>query len=343
MAVPEGNTPVTEPQSAFEKAIILRATSMAPGNIATNWEEVLAAVKEKSEQYQDVTKYEGDEKQAKDDRALLRKQKDMTKTTIVSIEEAWNEPLKPFLVGGRAILKQFDYAIEAIDTWVKEGEGREEEKKRREIQAYFDGKDFDLVSLDLFFNARWLNKGYKIPEIKKEIDAKIAEIYSNIKILENISEYGMTVKSFYLETLNMGLAMIKVETLKANAEKLAREQANRETRQAEEQVAHNASAERKEERAAVREERMESLVDDALDIEPPAVPAGPEIMEFTLQFKGTKEQLLKLREYMTSQGIPYEKLAIFDDDGQADQFMRQNHMDGRIYSAVFVAVGEGVS
>jgi hypothetical protein len=327
---------IREPQSAFERAIILRATSMTQGNIATNWEQVLAAVEGKSKEYQDISRYDGDEKQAKADLALLRKQKEMTKTTIASIEEAWNEPLKPFLIGGQAIQKQFDYAIEAIDTWVKEGKSREDEKKRQDIQAYFDGKDFDLVPLDLFFDSRWLNKGYKIQDIKKEIDAKIAEIYGNIKILENISGHGMIAKAMYLKTLDMGAAMSEVQTLKDNAERLAREQANRETRKVWGMVSHNASAERQEERAAAREEQVESLVNDALDIEEPAVPVGPEIIEYTLRFKGTKEQLLKLREYMTAQGLPYEKAMVFDDDEQADQFMRQKHIDGRIYSVVFV-------
>jgi hypothetical protein len=309
---------------------------MTPGSIATNWEQVLAEVEAKSNEYQDITKYVGDDKQAKEDRALLRKQKDMTKTTIASIEEAWNEPLKPFLVGGKQILKQFDLAINAIDVWVKEGEAKVKDEKKNTIHQYFDSKDFDLVPLDMFFDDRWLNKGYKLPDIKKEIDAKITEIYSNIKILESIPGPSAIAKAFYLETLDMGAAMIKLQALKDNAERLAREQANRETRQSEEQVARNAAAERREERAAFREDQIRSMVDEVLDIEEPAVPAGPEIVDYTLQFKGTEAQLLKLREYMTSQGIPYEKLVIFDDDEQADQFMRQKHIGGRIYSAVFI-------
>jgi hypothetical protein len=82
-AMPENAGPGAGP--AFERAIILRPVSMSLGNIKTNIEAVLEAVREKSRQYQDVTKYAGDEKQAKDDRSLLRKQKDMTKTTIASI------------------------------------------------------------------------------------------------------------------------------------------------------------------------------------------------------------------------------------------------------------------
>jgi hypothetical protein len=53
----------------------------------------------------------------------------------------------------------------------------------------------------------------------------------------------------------------------------------REEREQQDQVARNAAAERREERAIAREEHIESLADEALDIEEPAVPSGPEIVE----------------------------------------------------------------
>ena len=308
---PVQETQVQEPESAFERAVILRPTSMNVGNITTNAEAVLEAVKEKAKQYLDVSKYEGDEKGAKEDRALLRKQKDATKTTIKSIEEAWNQPLEPFLDVSKKILKEFDSAIDTIDVWVKEGEAQVKEKKREEIQAFFDSKNFDLVTLDAFFNDKWLNKTFDMKDIKKEIEAKIAEIYSNIKILESIAEHGMTAKAFYLETLDMGEAMRKVESLKANAERLAREKSEREAREVQAQVSRNAREERREEREAAKEEQTRNLANEALDLpEPEAeVPAPQKIIEFTLRFRGTEEQLRQLKQYMTTNGIAYEKIA----------------------------------
>jgi hypothetical protein len=300
-----------EAQPVLERAIVLRATKMTPGTIATNWEDVLAAVVEKSREYQDVTRYNGDEKQAKDDRALLRKQKDMTKTTIASIEEAWNEPLKPFITGARQILKQFDYAIETIDAWVKEGEARVKEEKRQEIQAYFDGKNFDLVPLELFFDDRWLNKGYKLQDIRREIDGKIGEIYGNLKVLESIADHGTIAKALYLDTLDMGAAMLKVQNLKDSAARLAREQVEREARERQAQLERNAAEEQEEAWQADKEDIIHDMAADALDIEDQIPPedTAPTIYEFTCVFQGTRDQLLKLREYMTSLGVTYEKLS----------------------------------
>jgi hypothetical protein len=309
IGVPEENAPAA---TAFERAIVLRATDMTLGTIATNLEEVLAAVEAKSKEYQDITKYIGDDKQAKEDRALLRKQKSMIKTPIASIQEAWNEPLKPFITGGKQIEKQFDLAIDAIDEWVKEGEAKDKGEKKNAIQTYFDGKDFDLVPLDMFFDERWLNKGYKIQDIKKEIDAKIAEIYSNIKILENISDHGAIAKAFYLKTLNMGAAMLEVQTLKDNAERLAREQIERERREHQAQVAQNQQEQREEQQTARHDEQVADLANAALDLPVELAPdtsSAPRLITYTLRFTGTRKKLEALKAWMSENDIAYEKIA----------------------------------
>jgi hypothetical protein len=300
-----------EPASAFERAIILRADAMTLGSIATNWKAVLDAVKEKSRQYQDVSRYTGDEKQAKEDRALLRKQKEMTKTTIASIQEAWNKPLAPFLAGGREIVKEFDCTIDVIDDCVKKMEAKAKAEKQETIRAYFDGKNFDLVPLDRFFDNRWLNKGYKLFDVKKDIDAKIAEIYGDIKVLESIADHGAIAKALYLETLDMGAAMLKVQTLKDNAAKLAREQAERERREHQDRIAGNCQEQRTEQRHARAEERIQDLVSAALDMPEhsiPSEPAAPRLYTITLRFTGTKEKLTALKEWMSQNEISYEKL-----------------------------------
>jgi hypothetical protein len=88
---------------------------------------------------------------------------------------------------------------------------------------------------------------------------------------------------------------------------------SRQEREQREQVAHNAAEERREEHQAVKDERVKSLADEALDIGEPeasgAAPAAPQLVEYTLRFRGTEQQLLKLREYMTAQGIAYERIA----------------------------------
>jgi len=158
-----------------------------------------------------------------------------------------------------------------------------------------------LVPLDRIFDKKWLNKGTLFRDIKEKIDEEIAGIYRDIEVLERIPEHGSTAKALYLENLDIGAALRQVDALKENAERLAREQASREERKIREEVAGNAAALRKEELEDRKEELVQILVDQAL-----ALPQGTtaaqekaEIMKYLLEFQGTKEQLMKLRQYMT--------------------------------------------
>jgi hypothetical protein len=44
-----------------------------------------------------------------------------------------------------------------------------------------------------------------------------------------------------------------------------------------------------------------------------------------------------LREYMTKNGIPYEKAVVFESGDEAALFIRRKNIAGRIHSLVFVA------
>jgi hypothetical protein len=226
-----------------------------------------------------------------------------------------------------------------VDAKVKAYDEAQKSKKRLEIQSYFDGKKFELVPLDDIFDEKWLNKGTKMKDIREQIDEKIAGIYRDIEVLERIPEHGQTAKAFYLDTLDMGAALRQVDILKENAERLAREEAAREERKNLEQVASNAAVERQEERAAAGSAIVRSLVDQALDLPTGTVAARskPKIGRYTLQFEGTEQQLLNLREYMTSIGIPYKKAMVFDSGDEAALFLRKQGIADRIYSLVFVA------
>jgi predicted DNA binding CopG/RHH family protein len=286
-------------------------TEISVGTITSNAADLLAAVKRGVEKYLDAN-YVPDEKTAKADRAELNRVEKEVAAQAKRICTAYNAPLEAFNNIVSEIRTTIKNAAQTVDNAVKAYEEGQKEAKRRDIQAYFDGKGFDLVPLDMFFDDRWLNKGYKLPDIKKEIDAKIAEIYGNIKVLENIADYGTMAKAFYLETLDMGAAMLKVQTLKDNAVRVAREQAEREQREHAAQIDQNLREQRAEEREAEKEERVHDLASEALDLpqEPAPESVAPKLHAVTLRFTGTKEKLEALKVWMSQNGISYEKVAV---------------------------------
>jgi hypothetical protein len=279
------------------------------------------------------------EEEAKKDRANLNRAEKNIAEKFASLKSAYERPLERIEMNIKEIRNAIKGASCVVDSKVKAYEEEQKSKKREEIQAYFDSKKFDLVPLEKIFDKTWLNKGTKMRDIKERIDEDIAGIYRDIEVLERIPDHGQTAKAIYLETLDMGAALRQVDILKANAERLAREQAAREERKNLEQVARNAAGERHEERAMAKEERVQSLVDQALELPAGTIAAQEKkwIGKYTLQFEGTEQQLLKLREYMTSVGIPYRKALLFDTETETALFMQKHNMRGRVHFLVFTA------
>jgi len=284
--------------------------------------------------------YEPLEEVAKKDRALLNNAEKNIAEKYADLKEAYNKPLLNIEANIKEIRKVIKNASGAVDLAVKRFEEKQKSQKYAEIQAYFDAKNFELVQLGDIFDDRWLNKGTRIKDIREQMDEKIANIYRDIEILEKLPEHGMAAKAFYLEKLDMGAALRQVEILKENAARLAREEANREERKTQEDIAVNAANERQEERAAAKDGKTQTLIESALGLPAGAVAAQKkaETLEYTLQFRGTEEQLLKLREYMTSQGIPYKKIVILENDRDAASYMKQKNIAGRVWSAVILPV-----
>jgi hypothetical protein len=282
--------------------------------------------------------FEPIEEEAKKDRATLNKAEKNIAEKYTALKEAYERPLERLEMNIKAIRGAIKKASGQVDARVKAYEEEQKSNKYQEIQAYFDSKKFDLVPLDKIFDEKWLNKGAKIRDIKEQIDGAIATIYRDIEVLERLPEHGQTAKAMYLETLDMGAAIRQVDILKANAERLAREEAAREERKKLDQIAQNAAGERHEERAAEKVEKIQSLVDQAIDIpfENAATQIKPKIGKCALQFESTEKQLLKLREYITSLGIPYKKILVFESADEAALFMRRRNITGPIHSMVFV-------
>jgi len=275
---------------------------------------------------------------AKKDRAEINKAEKNIADQFAVLKKAYEKPLQNFDENIKHIRKAIKDASGIVDNAVKVYEEKQKNQKRADIETYFATKKFELVPLESLFDDRWLNKTKPMKEVREELDTKIANIYRDIEILEKLPEHGTAAKAFYLEKLDMGAALRQVEILKENAERLAREQVAREERQVQEQCAVNATAERQEERAAVKEERVQSIVDSALDL-PVGTTASEKkkaLIEFTCTFKGTEEQLRKLREYMTANGIAYEKGLLLESAEDARTVMRAKNVAGRIYSFIYV-------
>jgi len=314
-------------------------TDISVGTITSNAHELLEIVKQGVSKYFDEN-YIPNEPEAKADRAELNRLEKAIATQATAIKTAYNAPLEEFNKLVTEIRNTIKGAAETVDSAVKVYEELQKKKKRTEIDDYFATKKFELVQLDRIFDPKWLNKTKTMKEVKEELDAKIQAIYRDIEILEKINEHGTAAKAFYLEHLDMGAALKQVEVLKENAAKIAREQAERDNRKVEEQVEANARAERQERREQQKEDIVSGILDEACGLEhgTTAAEKREEIISFTCTFKGTEEQLMKLREYMTAKGIAYEKGLLLENESHARQISQKRNLNGKIYSFIYVPV-----
>jgi len=275
---------------------------------------------------------------AKKDRAALNKAEENIADQYAILKKAYEKPLENIETNIKQIRKAIKTASGVVNEAVKTYEELQKKRKNQDIGDYFATKKFDLVPLDKIFDQKWLNKTKPLKEVKEEMDAKITAIYRDIEILEKIPEHGMAAKAFYLEKLDMGAALRQVEILKENAERLAREQAAREERKVQEQCDRNAAAERRERHEERKEEIMQGIVDQAVGLPhgTTAAEAKKEILEYTMTFRGTEEQLRKLREYMTANGIAYNKGLLLESEDHARHMMRAKNVAGRIYYLIYV-------
>jgi len=277
-----------------------------------------------------------DEKQAKDDRAELNKAEKDIADQFATLKKAYEKPLSGIELNITEIRKAIKGASETVDKKVKDYEEIRKTKKKQEITDYFKIKKFELLPIERIWNERWLNKTFEMRDIEIEMDGIIKGIYNEIQVLERIPDYGMTAKALYLETLDMSQALLKVDQLKENAEKLAKEEMNRESRK---QCETNWSSEKREVGELTKKEIINSKIDKANDLPLGTTTAQQkeEILEYTMTIKGTSDQLLKLRQYMTSIGIPYQKGLLFENENQAKKIKEKKEISGKIYSFLYVA------
>jgi hypothetical protein len=322
----------TSPEFSLELQIIEERV----GFITTNAKDLLTRAKAKCEDYKDVSRFIGHEDYAKKERAALNNAEKKAAEIAKEVTARWNAPLEEFASTMKEVRASFKAASAALDVGIKEAEKKEDENKTLAIRLYFDSKKFDLVPFEQLFNPRWLLKGSLMPAIMKELDEKIDRIHRDLKVIERIAGYEAAGKAFYLKTLDIDAALAEVDALKTNAEKVAREKAEREERERTAQVAANEKSLAREVVQERNKEAIHNLAAEALGIAEAPEPEkkGPELFAVSLRFKISGNTYRDLRNWLSSQGVPYKEVSLFKTDDDAALYMRRKGIAGEIYAAV---------
>ena len=265
----------------------LKVTKNVVGILETNIEQLEAYVTKKLEEYNPES-YFGDADMAKKDRAELNNAKKVLSQARINLMRELMKPYSDFETRCKNLEKMIDGASGKLDEIVKVRDEEERTKKKIRIIEIWNSRNFTLFPVEKIFNPKWLNKTCKESDIIAEIDAGIAKVYDELKKIEKDAEPCDvdTVKSYYLDCLDIGESLDYGEQLVKNRKIVQQEAAEGEERE------HN--------------ENLSDLASDALDLPKESEQKKTVYKEYTVTISATEEQVSHLKSAMTALGVTYK-------------------------------------
>lgn len=207
------------PISNEQKNLTLSVKTLELGKIITNAKEIKDFVINIIKTYS-VDDYQGDEKQARSDKAELNNAAKKLNDERIRLEREWNAPFTEFKDIVKETTDLLSSASSKIDVILKEEEARKKSEKKNQIIELWNNQKFELVTLEKIFNQKWLNRTYKISTVQEDINLIIEKIKKDLNALESFGDDCAILKELYLSNLNLQVTLQKGAELKANREKL---------------------------------------------------------------------------------------------------------------------------
>ncbi|MEX2444477.1 MAG: DUF1351 domain-containing protein [Alkalispirochaeta sp.] len=278
------------------KDLELKVQEQTQGSLLTNALQIRDFVTQRVQDYS-PEKYAGNVKEAKDDRAVLNKAAKDLNTRRLELEREFMAPFQEFKDVIAETVNVIREASNKIGDVVSEVEEQERQERLAEIRAEYDASGFTLVPLEKLMDSKWLNKSTSRKRWQEELAEAIEHIQADLASLESV-EYRDDAKALYLDTLDIGKALQHAQELTARREALKTAQP-----------------------APVPADavKLEPSSDTQAKTEPEPgkeVAAGAALHTVALEFRGTREQLTALREYIDKQGIQYRKIPVGETEAR---------------------------
>ncbi len=260
--------------------------------IEFNFEELKTELEIRLEKYKNLTYTKETLEEAKGDRAGLNKLKEAIESRRKEIKKLFLKPYDNFEAEVKELISLINEPIKQIDTQLQVFEDNRTTAKNADIIDFYNSVIGDLaplLPLDKFFNPKWLNATYKIANIKKEIIEIIDKIKADLAIIADLKldpELELQVKDKYLQTLDFGAAMAEKTRLENLRKALKKAEEVQEELQLEFQEKKSKPAE-----IFYRENKKEKQT--------------PALNYIKFWAKGTKKQLIALRNFMKNNNIEY--------------------------------------
>ncbi len=208
-------------------------------SIDWNFDELKAEITKKSEAYMNLVYSNEQMKEAKKDRANLRKFVTALEDKRKEIKKQILVPYSDFETKEKELVGIVNQAIENIDTQVKGYEkGLRQEKLAKVKEIYVEEiKDLDrTIPFEKVYKESWLNASTTLKSVREEIASIYAKVDADLKILNaDTSPYVFEMKEEYLKNFDLTAALANKQKLEETAKKKAAFEERKKQREAEQQ------------------------------------------------------------------------------------------------------------
>ncbi len=280
-------------EEVFGNASIALSVDDLTENGIADYEAIKAKVLEDVSVFKGLIVTDDNLEEAPKWRAELNKKAKVISDFRIAFEKDYKKRIEKSTSQLKELAALYSEASSNIDTQVKGfDEKRKQEKDAAIGKIYADniGDMEQFLPLQKIYNEKWMNKGFSLSDIEKEIKSRVDTTKENIDTIQLLgTKYESQMISAYLVRFDMSDALKK----KTELEQIDAEMERR-RRAAEEE------AKRKEEEKAVVEEAP---------VEEEEEPVMEE-QEYRLAFEvfGNKEQLTALCNYIRDNGFRYKRL-----------------------------------
>lgn len=280
-----------------------------PQKITFNFDELKTGLAQRLEHYNNLVVTEDAIKEAKDDRANLRKLKDAIETRRKEVKKQCEQPYKAFEAQVKELTALIDKPVAAIDGQIRAFEEQERQKKYGEVAAAYaeivPENLRDIIPLDRILDQKWLNKSTTMKSVRAALEDKAKRVNVDMTLIDGVNpKYMAAVRTMYIETLDITAAMnYQDELMDADARFQAQEEARQQRMaQTAARLGQIPPAEEKPPVAAqepVREPAREPA---------PQPTVTEKLYPLTLAFQLTKAQAAALKQFLADNNIRYQKI-----------------------------------
>lgn len=281
--------------------------------IQWNFSELKQEITETVQEYE-VSVYTDDTiRQAKADRAKLRKFVDALEAKRKEIKRKYLEPYEQFEKEEKELTAIVQKAIDNIDSQVKGYEERQRKEKTEKVREFYEDNIHDIgeyLPFERVFRPEYANASMSMKTIKEEILNLIQKVDEGLAVLNEVdSKFAGDMKAVFLKTYDIGAALAERNRLESEERRREEYMAEQQRRKAEQEAKEKENLKRVFEagRKDAESEQVPVQIPAPQKIAEPVPDTSRKEKTYVLDFRveATAAQLQLLKDFLKQNQIKY--------------------------------------